>query len=194
MFAVAVGYSLVTLGWHYPSDVLGGFLVAATWTLGVAAAYRVAEARWAEGTGREAALRLRDALTPPAVAAAGTGLLVAALVVLKPKPVLGYMAAHPAALTGALIIAMLGTVLATGLGLCCVARPGSRRAPTAARRPVRAAAEDEEQVREPVEVADDLGVELLARPQAARRSARRQTVRQTCICAAAACRLGARTS
>jgi membrane-associated phospholipid phosphatase len=117
MFAVAVGYSLVTLGWHWPSDVLGGFLVAATWTLAVAAAYRVAEARWAEGTGREAALRLRDTLTPPAVAAAGTGLLVAVLVVVKPKPVLGYMAAHPAALTGALTIAALGTALATGLGL-----------------------------------------------------------------------------
>ena len=32
-FAVAVCYSFLELGWHYPSDVLGGFLVAAAWTL-----------------------------------------------------------------------------------------------------------------------------------------------------------------
>src|SRR5437763_987664 len=39
-FAVAVSYSFLALGWHYPSDVFGGFLVAATWTLlGVAALY-----------------------------------------------------------------------------------------------------------------------------------------------------------
>ena len=36
-FSVAVCYSFLELGWHYPSDVLGGFLVAATWTLLAAA-------------------------------------------------------------------------------------------------------------------------------------------------------------
>jgi membrane-associated phospholipid phosphatase len=39
-FAVAVCYSFLELEWHYPSDVFGGFLVAATWTLlGVAALF-----------------------------------------------------------------------------------------------------------------------------------------------------------
>ena len=32
-YAIAVGYSLVVLGSHLPSDVLGGYLVAATFTL-----------------------------------------------------------------------------------------------------------------------------------------------------------------
>jgi membrane-associated phospholipid phosphatase len=32
-FALAVCYSFLELGWHYPSDVLGGFLVASAWTL-----------------------------------------------------------------------------------------------------------------------------------------------------------------
>ena len=32
-FAIAVSYSFLTLGWHYPSDVLGGFLIAAVWSL-----------------------------------------------------------------------------------------------------------------------------------------------------------------
>lgn len=36
-FALAVCYSFLELGWHYPSDVFGGYLVAATWTmLGIA--------------------------------------------------------------------------------------------------------------------------------------------------------------
>ena len=44
-YAIAVGYALVALGWHLPSDVLGGFLVAATFTLLGAAALAALEAR-----------------------------------------------------------------------------------------------------------------------------------------------------
>lgn len=41
-FAVVVSYSILALEWHYPSDVLGGFLVAGIWTLlGVAAVFTV---------------------------------------------------------------------------------------------------------------------------------------------------------
>ena len=44
-YAIAVGYSLVVLGYHLPSDVLGGFLMAATFTLLGAAALAALEAR-----------------------------------------------------------------------------------------------------------------------------------------------------
>ena len=115
-FAVAIAYSLITLGWHWPSDVLGGFLVAATWTLMAIAGLREADVRWAAGTGRGAALRLRQAVTPAAVAGAAALGAVGLLVLARPSA-LGYMAEHPAALTGALAIAALGTVLATGLAL-----------------------------------------------------------------------------
>ena len=41
-FAVGVGYAVLVLGWHYPSDVLGGFLVAGLWTsLAVAVLHRL---------------------------------------------------------------------------------------------------------------------------------------------------------
>jgi membrane-associated phospholipid phosphatase len=116
VFAVAIAYSLITLGWHWPADVLGGFLVAATWTLVAVAGLREADVRWAAGTGRGAVLRLRETLTPAAVAAAGALVVVALVVLAKPRA-LDYMAAHPAALTGAFAIAALGTVLATGLTL-----------------------------------------------------------------------------
>jgi membrane-associated phospholipid phosphatase len=37
-FTIGVAYSVLVLGWHLPSDVLGGFCVATAWTLvGVAA-------------------------------------------------------------------------------------------------------------------------------------------------------------
>ncbi len=38
VFAIAVCYSFLELAWHFPSDVLGGFLVASVWGLGGAAA------------------------------------------------------------------------------------------------------------------------------------------------------------
>jgi membrane-associated phospholipid phosphatase len=37
LFAAAVAYSILILAWHFPSDVLGGYLVAATWVLGAVA-------------------------------------------------------------------------------------------------------------------------------------------------------------
>lgn len=39
-FALAVGLSVVAIGWHYPSDVLGGILVAASWGFAVLALRR----------------------------------------------------------------------------------------------------------------------------------------------------------
>ena len=45
LLAVGVGYSVVATGMHYPSDVLGGFLMAATWSLATVAALLGAE-RW----------------------------------------------------------------------------------------------------------------------------------------------------
>jgi membrane-associated phospholipid phosphatase len=45
-FAVAVGCSLLILAWHMPSDVLGGYLVAALWMALAVAGLRAAEQRW----------------------------------------------------------------------------------------------------------------------------------------------------
>jgi membrane-associated phospholipid phosphatase len=37
IYAVGVGIATVALGWHYPSDVLGGYLVAGAWAAAVGA-------------------------------------------------------------------------------------------------------------------------------------------------------------
>src|SRR5262249_3868528 len=44
-FAAAVGYSLLTIGSHYPTDVFGGILVAAVWSLLTAAGLLESERR-----------------------------------------------------------------------------------------------------------------------------------------------------
>ena len=46
LFALAVGCSLLIRAWHMPSDVLGGYLVAALWTALAVAGLRAAERRW----------------------------------------------------------------------------------------------------------------------------------------------------
>ena len=45
-FAAAVGCSLLILAWHMPSDVFGGYLVAAMWMALALAGLGAAERRW----------------------------------------------------------------------------------------------------------------------------------------------------
>jgi membrane-associated phospholipid phosphatase len=44
-FVAAVGCSVMALSWHYPSDVLGGILVASGWGFAALAALRATQAR-----------------------------------------------------------------------------------------------------------------------------------------------------
>ncbi|HEY3829341.1 MAG TPA: phosphatase PAP2 family protein [Solirubrobacteraceae bacterium] len=70
-FAVAVGFSLLILAWHMPSDVLGGYLLAALFGSLALAALRTAEARRPAGTRRRGqAFALSDRPLPPRSAAA----------------------------------------------------------------------------------------------------------------------------
>jgi membrane-associated phospholipid phosphatase len=59
----AVGCAVMALAWHYPSDVLGGILVAAAWGFAVLAALRLSEAGRSRGAapqlGRRAAISLK---------------------------------------------------------------------------------------------------------------------------------------
>jgi membrane-associated phospholipid phosphatase len=46
IYALAVGCSLLILAWHMPSDVLGGYLLAALWVAVAVAALRFADRHW----------------------------------------------------------------------------------------------------------------------------------------------------
>jgi membrane-associated phospholipid phosphatase len=126
-FAVAVSFSFLTLVWHYPSDVLGGYLVAATWTLVGVAAVWAADARWPRRAAGSSTVRLtaRQALGPPLGAALGALMLVGLVALAKPHPVVAYAHHHKTFVVGALALGALGLALATGLVLATTLRRGA---------------------------------------------------------------------
>jgi len=116
VFAVAVAFSLLTLAWHMPSDVIGGFLMAGLWiSLGVAA-LRWSERRWPTRSGRRAATRVgralwerralagAEALVPVAVLA-GVVLAPVALFLARPHRVADFADTHRSLLLAAAVIA-----------------------------------------------------------------------------------------
>ncbi len=58
-FAAAVGCSLLILAWHMPSDVFGGYLVAALWMSLAVAGLRAADRRWPPARSRRRSGGLR---------------------------------------------------------------------------------------------------------------------------------------
>lgn len=116
--AVGVCYSFLVLGTHYPSDALGGYLVATTWTLLGVAALRATELprrRAREGT--ESRVPLRVALMPPVAALLLAVLLALVLALVHPHAVVSYAQEHGAFMLGAAGIGVLALTLATGMML-----------------------------------------------------------------------------
>src|SRR5581483_2369613 len=88
--AIAVGYSVVAGGLHYPSDVLGGFLMAATWTLAVVAGLLAAEQRRPVIRGVNTLVSLRATLVAPGAVLAAAAALGLALAANHPHNVVAY--------------------------------------------------------------------------------------------------------
>ena len=126
VFVVAVCYSFLTLAWHYPSDVLGGYLVAVVWTQVALAALFALDARRAGGLVEAGhAISLRATLTPPAAAVVGAGALVVLVALVKPHAVITFAQLHKTFLVGAAGIGALALALATAVVLGIRATPGS---------------------------------------------------------------------
>lgn len=125
LFTVAVSFSILILAWHFPSDVVGGYLIATAWGLTVLAALRYANERWPQqGTMRQAA---REAMRAPSPAAIGRGALVIAVFVClvaasRADQIAGFADRHTAAVAVAGAIAMSATLL-----LAAVAALSGRR-------------------------------------------------------------------
>jgi membrane-associated phospholipid phosphatase len=115
--AIAVGYAVMANAMHYPSDVLGGYLVAATWTLGAVGALLSAERRRPSGSTSSARVSIRAALwAPTAVVLAGVA-LGALVVAVRTHELVAYVRGHEALIVGAAGIAALSLVLSTGVVL-----------------------------------------------------------------------------
>jgi membrane-associated phospholipid phosphatase len=112
-FAIAVSYAILILGWHFPSDVLGGYLVAATWICLAVAALSWLEGRRPQGESFVAQAIPVRVLAAPAVAG---GLLAASAIALtRPNLVRAHALDRPTFVFGAVAIAALAAALAGGL-------------------------------------------------------------------------------
>lgn len=123
-FAVAVGYSLLANGTHFPADVFGGYLMAAMWALLIVGALSAAERRWPSEANVER-VSLRAALAPQAVViAAGVALLgLAALT--RPHDAIVYAQNHKQVVLVAAAIATLSVSLSTAVMLSLRPRSGA---------------------------------------------------------------------
>jgi membrane-associated phospholipid phosphatase len=99
LLALGVVYSVLILGHHEPSDILGGFLVAGTWTGLVVAALRTATPE------REPSPRATATLVPVALATATAAAMACVLALTHGDGALDYAATHTTFMAGAAVIA-----------------------------------------------------------------------------------------
>lgn len=122
LFAVAVPFGVLVLGWHFPSDVLAGYFVALTWTLAVLAALWAlpSRARYAPGDGRPA----EATLAPTAIVAFATGSAIGLAVLARPDAAIAYAQEHTTFVAMAVAIAAAALAGASGIALV-LRRPGA---------------------------------------------------------------------
>jgi membrane-associated phospholipid phosphatase len=111
LFALAVSYAILVLGWHFPSDVIGGFLVSALWTsLAVAGVVWIDERR---PPVRHPAPVRRSPLAAGAPAVLIGGALAGAALIAADRPhrIAVYAQDHPAFVLGAAAIAAVVALL-----------------------------------------------------------------------------------
>ncbi|WP_372789347.1 phosphatase PAP2 family protein [Paraconexibacter sp.] len=118
-FAISVSYAILSLGWHFPSDVIGGFLNAAMWVALLVATLAALEQRRPERRPRWAVVhdgspRPVDAIGPIALGAGGAA-MVAAIAISHPGEIAEYALRRPTWTLGAVAIAGLAGLLAAAL-------------------------------------------------------------------------------
>ena len=114
LFTISVSFAILILAYHFPSDIVGGYLIATAWGLATFAALTAVNARWPErGAVREAA---RQALPAPSAAtiakAAIAAVVIAALVAAsRAHQIASFADRHTAATAVASAIAVTAAVL-----------------------------------------------------------------------------------
>lgn len=119
-FAVAVSYSFLALEWHYPTDVLGGYLVASIWTLLGMAAVWIAYAHEARRVGRPARSArptTAEAFAPVVLVVLAVLMLAVLVVLARPHDVISFARDDKTFVVGAGAIGALALTLTTGVML-----------------------------------------------------------------------------
>lgn len=118
-FALAVAFGVVSLGWHFPSDVVGGYLLATGWTLAVVSGLLWLEEKRPERPGRLATsmgvvVERVAAVGLVAAVVAGAALLVlaiAAVILTRGSDIGGFVDSHTAVVVVAPVIVAAGATL-----------------------------------------------------------------------------------
>jgi membrane-associated phospholipid phosphatase len=117
LLAIAAGWSVIARGMHYPSDVVGAFLISGMWALLAVAALRATQ-RWRPlpraGAGPTS---MRETLGAPGAILASALLLTGIVMVSRLHQAFSYARVHEAFVIGATGIAALGLALSTVLVL-----------------------------------------------------------------------------
>jgi membrane-associated phospholipid phosphatase len=114
VFSLAVSFSILILQWHFPSDIVGGFLIATAWGLTTLAALRYANERWPEqGTIRQAAQGAMGAPSPATIAwgALVVGVVTCLAAASRAHQIASFVEGHTAATAVASAIAVAAAVL-----------------------------------------------------------------------------------
>lgn len=117
LFAISVSYSILALGWHFPSDVIGGFFVASMWTLlavAVLAALPERAVLPAASRRRPDPVQAPSAFGPMVIGSAAVAVVMAAWLA-RPDAMASFARDHTWFVVGAAAIAALATALAAGL-------------------------------------------------------------------------------
>jgi membrane-associated phospholipid phosphatase len=119
LFALLIGFLIVALGWHFPSDIVGGYLVATAWCLVTLAGLRAADARWPDrgtirGAARARAPRLRETLGP---IAALTGALALGVGLARLDRLAAFADAHTTATLAAIAMSLTAAALVAAVSL-----------------------------------------------------------------------------
>jgi membrane-associated phospholipid phosphatase len=116
LFTLGISFSILILSWHFPSDIVGGYLAATSWGLLTLAALRFASERWPrEGTMRQAA---RDAMAAPSAAtlarvAIGLAALACVVAATRADQVATFVQEHTALVAVGSAIAVSAALLLT---------------------------------------------------------------------------------
>jgi membrane-associated phospholipid phosphatase len=105
LYASGVGIAVVALGWHYPSDVLGGFAVCAAW------AAVAAIGAWAfSGKRRAPVPREMSGLTTAMIAIVSVAAAAATVAIVRRDRLIVFADVHPRLIAGSIAIAATAAV------------------------------------------------------------------------------------
>jgi membrane-associated phospholipid phosphatase len=117
LFALAQGVAVVVLAWHYPSDVVSGYLLATGFGFLALAGLRASEVRWPRSASERDGAAIGPMRSASAIGFAAFAGVLIAVASARADDLLAYARDHTLGMAAALAIAMAASCLAAWLAL-----------------------------------------------------------------------------